>query len=82
MTVSGAADGTQDSGNQGGGLGLRQRALLLIGGVLLVYQGLAIAWGVHSSANQAKGTLAGAAAMVAPLWAPAGGVRLFALTTG
>ncbi|WP_081862889.1 methyl-accepting chemotaxis protein [Azospirillum argentinense] len=86
MTVSGAADGTQDSGNQGGrnvggGLGLRLRALLLIGGVLLVYQVLAIAWGVHSSANQAKETLAARADMVASLQARAAAIPLYDFDT-
>ena len=64
-----------------GGLGLRQRALLLIGGVLLVYQVLAIAWGVHGSSTQAHETLAARAEMVAALQARAAAIPLFDFDT-
>ncbi len=75
MSVSGNDD------TAGGGLGLRQRALLLIGGVLLVYQVLAIAWGVHGSTTQAHETLSARAQMVAALQARAAAIPLYDLDT-
>ncbi len=72
---------TGTEAGKAGGMGLRQRALLLIGGVLLVYQVLAIAWSVHGSTSQAHETLSARAEMVATLQARAAAIPLYDLDT-
>lgn len=63
------------------GLGLRQRAMVLIGAVLLAYQALTIAADVKSSRDQAHEALDARARMVAALQARALALPLFDLDT-
>ena len=59
-----------------GGLSLRMRALVLIGGVFLAYQAGAIALSVHGDTNEAHDALSSRARMIASLQARAAGIPL------
>ena len=60
-----------------GGLSLRMRALVLIGGVFLAYQAVAIAVSVHGATTEAHAALSARARMIAALQARAAGIPLF-----
>ncbi|HYH37317.1 MAG TPA: HAMP domain-containing methyl-accepting chemotaxis protein [Azospirillum sp.] len=59
-----------------GGLSLRMRALVLIGGVFLAYQAVAIALNVHGATDEAHAALSSRARMIASLQARAAAIPL------
>ncbi|WP_431860870.1 methyl-accepting chemotaxis protein, partial [Azospirillum sp.] len=59
-----------------GGLSLRMRALVLIGGVFLAYQAVAIALNVHGATGEAHAGLSSRARMIASLQARAAAIPL------